>query len=79
MYEEKGIPRTEAEGALTFRDVINDEEPARMNEKEDLLRHKESQERVDSSIPREDSVSRSREDSIVLRAVNLSSKIRTEN
>ena len=79
MYEEKRIPRTEAEGALTFRDVINDEEPARMNEKEHLMRYKENQERVNSSIPREDSVSRSREDSIVLRAVNLSNKMRTEN
>lgn len=46
---------------------------------EHLLRHEENQERVDSSIPTEDSISRRREDSIVLEVVNQSTKMRTEN
>lgn len=46
---------------------------------EHLLSHEENQERVDSSIPTEDSISRRREDLIVLEAVNQSTKMRTEN
>ena len=45
---------------------------------EHLPRHEENQERVDPSIPTEDSVSRRREDSIVLEAVNQPTKM-TEN
>lgn len=50
-----------------------------MNEKEHLLRLEERRERVDLSVPSEDTISRSREDSTVLRAVNQSNKVRTEN
>lgn len=64
-----------ADGAPTFRDLIDAEEPAWMNEKEHLLRQKEKQERLNSSIPSEDSVSGRWEDSNVLRAVTQSNKM----
>lgn len=62
----------------TFRDPIDNEEPALTNENEDLLRFEKSRERVDLSVPSEDTVSRSRDDSTVLRAMNQSNEMRTE-
>lgn len=50
-----------------------------MNEKKPLLRLEENQETVDLSVSSEDSISQSRKDSTVLRAMNQSSKMRTEN
>ena len=66
--------RTEGFQRLTY--MRNQNRSMRM---EHLLRHDENQERVDSSVPTEDSISRRRGDSSVLEAVNQSTKMRTEN
>lgn len=64
-------------GTPMLRDSTDAEKPTRINERECLLRHKETRENADS-VPDEDSAAGRREHSTVLRAVTQSNKMRTE-